>query len=72
MTPVEEFVLNSDKLKTAILQEALAENAQLRERIADLEADLANQRTAHNLVASKMVTLERVNARLMTQLDDMR
>lgn len=72
MTPVEEFIHNSDRLKTAILNEALAENARLRERVADLEAELANQRAAHNLISSKLVTMEVVHAKLLRQLDDMK
>lgn len=72
MTPVEEFIHNSDRLKTAILNEALAENAQLRERITDLETELSLQRTTFNLISSKLVTMEAVNAKLLRQMDDMK
>lgn len=72
MSPVEEFILNSDKLKQAILEEALRENAKLRE-LVDEQASIIHQlKDSVLLMQSKMNTLERVNARLSASLDDMK
>lgn len=65
MTPVEEFILNSDKLKTAVLEEALRENAVLRERIADHEQVIASFQDRISLLQSKLNAMEAVNTRLL-------
>lgn len=70
MTPVEEFVFNSDKLKTLILDEALRENNTLREQVADLRAEIGTLIQRLTMTQSKMAALESVNARLLATIDD--
>lgn len=72
MTAIEEFIFSSDKLKNAILDEALRENAILRERLDNIQQDLTNTLDRMRMLQSKLTAMESVNARLLAQIDDQR
>ena len=67
LSPVEEFLLNSEKLKAVILDEALKVNSTLRAKIADLEEVIANQKYMIGNLQAKYNALESVTERLMAE-----
>lgn len=72
MTAIEEFVFSSDKLKNAILDEALRENAVLRDRIDSIQQELNNTLDRMRMLQSKLSAMESVNTRLLATIDDQR
>jgi chromosome segregation ATPase len=67
LTPIEEFVHNSHTLKSQMLDEALKENAILRDRIAELESEISASRKLVHDVSSKLMSVERVVGHLTEQ-----
>ncbi len=67
LSPIEEFVRNSETLKSAMLDEAMRENAILRDRVAELESELTASRKLVGDVSMKLMSVERVLGHMTEQ-----
>lgn len=59
MTPMEQFIANSERLRTEMLNEALQENAKLRQLIADAAAEQQALLRLLNEAGTKIVELQK-------------
>lgn len=65
LSPLEEFIHSSHELKQQILRQALTENAQLREKVADLHAEVAARDALIDLAAQRLEHMAKLVATLM-------
>lgn len=65
LSPVEEFIHNSHELKQQILNQALQENAQMREQISDLKSEIEARDELLKIAAQRMDHMAKLIATLM-------
>lgn len=65
MSPLDEFIHNSHELKQQILNQALTENAQLREQNADLKSEIEARDALLELATKRMEHMAKIVATLM-------
>lgn len=65
MSPLDEFIHNSHELKQQILNQALAENAQLREQNADLKSEVEARDELLRIATQRMEHMAKLIATLM-------
>lgn len=70
MTAVEDFIAQSDKIKSLMIKELLAERDQYQLRIDDLVGQLDQMTRQLHDTQAKLNAAETIIARMLTRADD--